>query len=110
MFLIGAGADAVTDEHEGYVAGRYRNGSVSDIWTVAARCTRGTFIGYRPACECGWTGAWQPCTEAGYRQCQQDWATQHFVPEVLPHVRRPVSAGAPTTVSNDDFDFNLHHH
>lgn len=97
----------MTDDHEGYVAGRYRDGSVSDIWTNAARCAHGTFIAYRPACECGWAGAWQACTEVAYRQCQQDWATEHFVPEVLPLVRRPVGSGAPATVSSDDFDFNL---
>jgi hypothetical protein len=107
MFFIGAGADEVTDEHEGYVAGRYRDGSVSDIWTNVARCAHDIFIGYRPACECGWSGAWKPCTEAAYQQCQQDWATHHFVPEVLPLVRRPVASGAPTTVSSDDFDFTL---
>jgi hypothetical protein len=110
MFFTGAGADAMTDEHEGYVAGRYRNGSVSDIWTDIARCVEHTFIGYFPACECGWTGAEEPCSEAAYRQCQQDWATQHFIPEVLPLVRRPVTSGAPTTVSTGDFDFMLDHH
>jgi hypothetical protein len=110
MFFIGAGADAMTDEHEGYVSGRYLDGSASDIWTDVTRCAEGTFIGYHPACECGWTGTEQPRTEAAYRQCQRDWATGHFVPEVLPLVRRPVSVGAPTTVSNDDFDFDLHPH
>jgi hypothetical protein len=26
MFFIGSGADEMTDEHKGYVAGRYRDG------------------------------------------------------------------------------------
>jgi hypothetical protein len=54
MFFIGEGADTVTDDHEGFVAGRYRDGSASDIWTSVARCAHGTFVGYCAACECGW--------------------------------------------------------
>lgn len=109
MFFIGAGADARTDEHEGYVAGRYRDGSRSDIWTDVTRCAERSFISYLPACECGWTGSDQPYSEAGFRQCQHDWVTQHFAPEVFPSVRRPVTSGASTELSGVDFDFKLRH-
>jgi hypothetical protein len=109
MFFIGAGADARTDEHEGYVAGRYRDGSRSDIWTDVTRCAELSFISYLPACECGWTGSDQPYSETGFRQCQHDWVTQHFAPEVFPSVRRPVTSGASTELSGVDFDFKLRH-
>ena len=107
MFFLGPGADAMTDEHEGYVAGRYRDDSLSDIWTDVTRCAELTFIGYLPRCECGWIGTDQTYSDAGFRQCQQDWATQHFIPKVLPQVRRPVSSGAASRLPSADFDFNL---
>lgn len=66
MFFIGAGADEVTDDHEGYVAGRCRDGSRSDIWTEVSRCPPGSFTGFVPACECGWSGADQPYSASGY--------------------------------------------
>jgi hypothetical protein len=107
MFFIGSGADEMTDEHEGYVAGRYRNGSRSDLWTDVTRCAEYTFIAYLPACECGWTGTDSPATEPGHRQCEHDWAAQHFIPTVLPHVRQPATSGAPMQPPTRDFDFDF---
>ena len=107
MFFIGAGSDARTDEHEGYVAGRYRDGSRSDIWTDVTRCAESTFISYLPACDCGWTGSDQPYSEAGFRQCQHEWVSQHFAPEIFPSVRRPITSGASAEISGADFDFNF---
>jgi hypothetical protein len=104
MFFTGPEADAMTDEHEGYVAGRCRDGSRTDIWTDVTRCGPLTFIAYLPVCECGWTGPDRPFHAPGYRQCQHDWVTQHFAPRVLPQVRRPDSGAAPTATGSD-FDF-----
>jgi hypothetical protein len=62
MFFIGSGADEMTDEHERYVAGRYRNGSRSDIWTDVTRCAEYTFIAYLPV---GATGVCSTGSEPG---------------------------------------------
>lgn len=78
MLYIGPVEIPDSDEHEGYVAGRYRNSAYSDIWTDVRRCAAGTFTAYVPACDCGWRGHDQPATEHGYRASQQDWITQHF--------------------------------
>jgi hypothetical protein len=42
--------------HRGYVAGRYRDGALSDIWTDVARCAERTFTAYLARCGCGWLG------------------------------------------------------
>ncbi len=67
------------DDHDGYVAGRYRDGSVSDGWTDAERCARGTFVSYLPRCTCGWTGREHPATPAGAAACRREWFLGHVV-------------------------------
>jgi hypothetical protein len=49
------GADPVPG-HVGFLAGRYRDGAYSDVWTDVSRCAEGTFVRYAPACTCGWGG------------------------------------------------------
>lgn len=105
MFFIGAGADEVTDDHEGYVAGRYRDGVRSDIWTDVSRCTSGTFTGYLPACECGWQGADRSATPAGYEACQRAWLDEHFGPTVAPQRRADLGGGFAATLTDADFDW-----
>ncbi|MHA6797071.1 hypothetical protein ACVGVM_26690 [Pseudonocardia bannensis] len=78
MLFIGPEADEATDEHEGYVAGRYRNGALSDIWTDVARCAQGTFTAFLPACECGWRGASQHPDQRGLDKCRTAWLAEHF--------------------------------
>ena len=56
MLYIGEPDIPGSDNHEGFVAGRYRNGAYSDIWTNVRRCAERTFLAYAPACECGWRG------------------------------------------------------
>jgi hypothetical protein len=63
--------------HAGYVAGRYRDGAYSDVWTDVARCAERTFVGYAPACSCGWRGPGQPATAAGRLTCWRLWAGDH---------------------------------
>lgn len=67
-----------SDDHEGFVAGRYRNSAHSDIWTDVRRCAEGTFSAYIPACECGWRGNPHPVTDGGYRGARQAWVDTHF--------------------------------
>ncbi len=63
--------------HVGYVAGRYRNGALSDIWTEVERCAERTFLAYVPACSCGWVGTGCPATPTGLNACRREWATGH---------------------------------
>ena len=93
----GASAD-----HAVYVAGRYRDGALSDTWTDVARCARGTFVGYVPACSCGWVGGIRAGTVEGFRQSQRALRYEHL--SGLPSAetapvrgltrRRPISAPA----------------
>lgn len=64
--------------HVLYVAGRYRDGALSDTWTDVTRCARGTFVNYVPACTCGWKGASKPATAAGLRACQSALSRPHL--------------------------------
>jgi hypothetical protein len=66
------------DGHCGYVAGRYRDWAFSDTWTDVRRCAHGTFIGYAPACTCGWSGEIRPGTPSGLEACRQDLITDHL--------------------------------
>jgi hypothetical protein len=36
----------MTNTHHGYIAGRYRDGALSDTWTDVRRCAERTFITY----------------------------------------------------------------
>lgn len=65
-------------DYHGYVAGRYRDGALSDGWTDVTHCAKRTFIGYVPACSCGWTGSGQTATIDGYVVCQRARLTGHF--------------------------------
>ncbi|MEK6439253.1 hypothetical protein [Pseudonocardia sp. T1-2H] len=79
MVFTGPGADEATDDHEGYVAGRYPDGTYSKIWTDVTECAAGTFLAYAPACECGWRGGQDhPLTPAGHLACQRVWVHDHF--------------------------------
>lgn len=91
MLYRGPGDDLRTDVHEGYVAGRYRDGSWTDIWTDVARCAEGTFTVFAPACECGWRGSEQPATPKGHAACRRRWVRDHF--ELPPEIGSLCSAG-----------------
>lgn len=65
------------EDHDGFVAGRYRDGAWSDRWTEVHRCAEGTFTGYAPACRCGWRGPVQPPTAEGHLACQRHWVFEH---------------------------------
>lgn len=70
----------ITDDHHGYVAGRYRDGSTSDGWTDVTRCAPGTFVRFVPRCACGWSGRDRPATDPGARSARQEWFLGHVVP------------------------------
>jgi hypothetical protein len=76
--VTGVTVGTPTDRHTGYVAGRYRDGALSDTWTDIARCARGTFVGYAPACTCGWSGTIHPATPDGFRISQRELRTTHL--------------------------------
>jgi hypothetical protein len=63
--------------HAGYVAGRYRDGAYSDIWTDVSRCADRTFVAYAPACSCGWRGVARPATTVGRLSCWREWVADH---------------------------------
>lgn len=65
--------------HDGYVAGRYRDGSTSDGWTDVTRCAPGTFLRYVPRCACGWVGRDRPATAVGEMACRREWFLGHVV-------------------------------
>jgi hypothetical protein len=68
---------AVPDGHAGYVAGRYRNGVYSDVWTDVRRCAERTFTAYAAGCSCGWRGAPTAPTEVGYHLACRAWLQEH---------------------------------
>jgi hypothetical protein len=76
--LVTGRPGAAPFDHAVYVAGRYRDGALSDTWTDVARCARGTFVGYVPACTCGWTGAIRANTIEGFRESQRALRFEHL--------------------------------
>jgi hypothetical protein len=78
MMIVTGQPGPARHDHAGYVAGRYRDGALSDTWTDVARCARGTFIGFAPACSCGWLGAIRPSTVEGFSACQRALRHEHL--------------------------------
>jgi hypothetical protein len=93
--LFGGLAEDTVVRHIGYVAGRYRDGSRSDIWTDVRRCAYATFVRYVAACECGWYGKDHPATAAGYKACACEWTHEHHTatPEPIGLEQPPATAG-----------------
>lgn len=90
--MVTGRSGAAGHDHDGYVAGRYRDGALSDTWTDIARCAPGTFVGYAPACTCGWIGDIQPNTIEGFRACQRALRHEHLSRLASPAVPRPGSS------------------
>jgi len=81
--------------HVGYLAGRYRNGALSDVWTDVSRCAERTFTAWAAGCSCGWYGPLQPLTTGGQYGARRQWAGEH-IPAVLAGVSAPATS---TTVA-----------
>jgi hypothetical protein len=64
-------------DHVGFIAGRYRNGALSDAWTEVDRCAEGTFTAYVAACACGWHGPAHRPDDLGSEACRRDWVHGH---------------------------------
>jgi hypothetical protein len=64
--------------HTGFVAGRYRNWTYSDLWTDVRRCAERTFTAYLPACTCGWTGTPTAADEVGFMRCHRAVRSEHL--------------------------------
>lgn len=69
----------MTTTHRGYIAGRYRDGALSDDWTDTTRCAERTFIAYVSRCRCGWLGEAHPASPGGYRTAQRELTNEHLV-------------------------------
>lgn len=78
LMYTGPDADEATDQHEGYVAGRRADGTLTDIWTDTERPAPGVYTGYVPRCECGWIGSWYSPTARGYVAAEQAWRDGHL--------------------------------
>lgn len=78
LLYDGSDSDEFTDEHEGWVAGRFPDGSLSDIWTDARGFPARTFSAYLPRCECGWVGPASPVSPAGHRLAVLRWRMCHL--------------------------------
>lgn len=72
-------SDGMSDSggHVGFVAGRYRDGAYSDVWTDVRRCAEATFTAYAPSCSCGWRGAAVPITDVAVMACHRAWRRDH---------------------------------
>jgi hypothetical protein len=79
MLFTGHLIDSGIDQHRGYVAGRYRNGVLSDNWTDVTRCADGTFTAFVPVCECGWRGQPQKPDGSGIERCRREWSGEHVM-------------------------------
>jgi hypothetical protein len=79
MLFTGRLLDSGTDQHRGYVAGRYRNGVLSDEWTDVARCAEATFTAFVPMCTCGWRGQAHEPSDSGAERCRREWADEHVL-------------------------------
>lgn len=75
---ISAGVDDMADIHHSYVAGRYRDGALSDTWTDVTRCAERTFVAYVARCGCGWHGDDHPANPDGYHTCQRELINNHL--------------------------------
>lgn len=96
LLYDGPDSDEFTDEHEGWVAGRYADGSLSDIWSDVRACPSGMFSAYLPRCECGWIGPAVPPTPGGYSAAERQWQARHLAEMVA---GRPPRRSLPTPVS-----------
>lgn len=77
LLYVGEDADESTDEHEGYVAVRGVDGSLSSIWADPARQPGTAFV---PRCECGWVGPDLPLSAEGHAAARQRWEEDHLQP------------------------------
>ncbi len=84
LLYAGEDADESTDEHEGYVAVRGFDDSLSNIWVDPMQQPGVAFV---PRCECGWTGPDLPPTADGNAAARQRWHQDHLQP--LLHTRLP---------------------
>ena len=90
------------DTHHGYVAGRYRDGALSDTWTDVRRCAERTFITYVARCRCGWRGNDYPASPDGYLACQRELIKTHPLSISAPTGwAQPYGRPAPCPVSRD---------
>jgi hypothetical protein len=64
--------------HHRYVAGRYRDGALSDTWTDVNTMRRTSLRAYVARCGCGWLGDDHPANPEGYHTCQRELISNHL--------------------------------
>jgi hypothetical protein len=84
MLFTGSGS------HQGFVAGRYRDGAYSDRWTDVLRCARQTFTAYAPACSCGWRGPLFPASDDGHLAARRVLVHEHLAAPAPRRAVRPL--------------------
>lgn len=95
LLYVGDDADESTDEHEGYVAVRAVDGSLSSIWADPGL---GTGVAFVPRCECGWTGPDLPLSVDGHAAARQRWYEDHLQPFLLNRPRGCATADGPGVI------------
>jgi hypothetical protein len=85
LLYVGEDADESTDEHEGYVAVRDADGSLSSIWSDPEQ---GSGVAFVPRCECGWTGPDLPLSAEGHAAARHRWYADHLQPFLRNRPRR----------------------
>ncbi|MPZ64880.1 MAG: hypothetical protein GEU83_05010 [Pseudonocardiaceae bacterium] len=95
LLYVGQDADESTDEHEGYVAVRGADGSLSTIWAGPAHEAGVAFV---PRCECGWTGSDFPPSTEGHAAARQRWHEDHLQPFLQTRPRGCRTADGPGVI------------
>lgn len=95
VIVTGRVGAPLIDGHYGYVAGRYRDGLFSDVWTDVSRCASGTFTAYAPACTCGWHGDTYPSTASGLHTSREALIATHL--DVLARLPKLATLFTPPT-------------
>lgn len=101
LLYAGDGADESTDEHEGFVAGRFPDGTLTTIWTDVRPHPGSPYAGLVPRCECGWRGPEFTVTPEGYAACERLWRERHlasFLRAREPNFGRPSTVWRPRVI------------
>lgn len=95
LLYVGQDADETTDDHEGYVAVRDSDDSLSTIWADPVQQPGVAFV---PRCECGWVGPDLPLSADGHAVARQRWYEDHLQPLLRTRPRRRPAGEEPGVI------------